>query len=181
METTGPADAEERAAERVLAEGLVVDLADPPTREELALPDGVSSTVLQTEDETPAEVTVRFSDGGELVVPAYAVVVDSLGPEAPPTSLALARVDLSPAELADVLASAVAELGADEAAVAAYLDAVPRAGSREGDLIRAIPTRYDGREELVLDVVTTQAEGRIRVNYLVAWGEETAPVPGSEG
>lgn len=169
MTETGPRQQQRDAAEQVLSGGLDVELSGPPSRADLGLPDGQTSVVLQNSDRSAFEATVRFSDGHTLATSAYAAGVRAEDAQAPPRQLSLRRTDLTLSELAEVLRSATQDLGADPAAVEAFLQQADGATEQPGDLIRSITTEVSDPEELVLQPVVTAGEGRVSLNYLIRW------------
>lgn len=173
MTESGPRQQQRDAAEQVLADGLDVDLAAPPSRADLGLPDGQTSVVVQNSDRSAFEATVRFSDGHTLSTLAYAAGVRADSASTPPSQLTLRRTDLTLSELAELLRSATEDLGADLDAVEAFLRQADGSTERPGDLIRSITTEVSDPEELVLEPVVTAGEGRVSLNYLIRWETES--------
>lgn len=165
-------DSQRQAAERVLEDGLVVDLTRPPSREELAVPDGRTSTVLQRRDREPFDTTVRFHDGHELRTQGAVLIVTAKSGDGPPTSMTVRRDKMSLADLQTALDTAVDELGADRDRADAVLAAARRATSGRADVIRVLPTAVRSPDRLEVESVVTAREGHVSVNYLVSWGDD---------
>lgn len=163
-------DSQRAAAEKILGDGLQVDLTHPPTRADLGLADGDTSTVLQRRDRAPFEVTVRFADGHRLRTTGVAAVVTSPGPEDAPTSLTVRRDGLSLDDLQATLDGAVTDLGADRSRADAVLDQSRSATSGSADVVRSLPTAVAEPDRLDVESVVTAGEGRVSVNYLLGWG-----------
>src|SRR5690606_28195211 len=65
-------DPQEESVERVLADGHVeIDLNDPPSRADLAVPEGRKSFFLERPGKEPYEVTVTFTNGVSLTTPVH--------------------------------------------------------------------------------------------------------------
>ncbi len=163
-------DSQRSAAEKILGDGLQVDLTDPPSRGDLGLADGDSSTVLQRRDRAPFEVTVRFTDGHRLTTTGVAAIVTAPGPGDAPTSLTVRRDGLSLDDLQRTLDGAVTDLGADRSRADAVLDQSRSATSGSADVVRSLPTAVAEPDRLDVESVVTADEGRVSVNYLLDWG-----------
>lgn len=171
MTTSGKRDTQRQASEAVLGDGsLEIDLADPPSREDLAMGDGQEFSVLQREDEEPVQVTVRFSDGHSLATPAAVLGPTSESPDGPPTSLVIRRHDMTLDELESVLRDSVETFGTDPRRVSALVEGARSAEGGQSDFKRSLPTELDGAERLEIQPIVTALEGRVSVNYTVSWG-----------
>lgn len=164
-------DPQESEEQRVLADGTVeIDLADPPTREDLAVPEGRRTFFLERPDKEPYEVVVTFTDGTTLRTPASVLGVTTDG-TGDPTALAVVRTDLTFEELEEALRGGVEQLGVDEARVEAYLRAAREAGTRRTTVKRALPSRYVAPELLELVPITHGFDGRQQIDYMIRWEE----------
>jgi hypothetical protein len=170
--TSGNTDRDSRrsAAERVLGGGLDIDLTDPPSRQQLGMKDGLRSAVLQLEDRKPFDVRIDFRDGHRLKTTGVVLIVTADTTTGPPSSLTVRRDGLSQDDLADVIRGAADDLGADRGRADAILEQSRNAGSGRSDVIRTLPTGVKAPDRLEVESVVTAAEGRVSVNYLVAWG-----------
>jgi hypothetical protein len=169
--TVGNSDrkAERTAAEKVLGDGLRLDLAQPPSRADLALPDGKRTTVLQRADRKPFEVSVTFRDGHRLETSGVAVLVTAEDGDSAPTSIAVRRDKLGLDDLATTLDTAVSDLGSDRARADAVLAQSREATTGSADVIRTLPTGIAGPDRLEVESVVSADEGRVSVNYLISW------------
>lgn len=170
--TNGPdASTDEKAAQQaVLADGVVeIDLSDPPSREDLAVPDGRRATMLQREDDAAFTVRVTFSDGTVLETPARILGVETDG-SGPPTGLTIRRDRLTFDELVSTLEADRERLDLDEGALASYLRAA-RAVTPDGNDAQAVLRSGAVAEPEFLEVKPrTHHEGSDHmVQYLVAW------------
>ena len=168
--TEGSRTEQRQAVEAVIGDGsLTLDLGSPPSRRDLAFPDGVESHVLQREAREQFEVTVRFADGHELRTPADTVLAVAESPDGQPEELVVTRRGMTLADLDAVLGEATSSFGADPARVE---QVVSRAHDMEGadsDLIRAVPTAVEPAGSLEVETVVTALEGRVAVHYHVSW------------
>lgn len=169
--TTGNTDQDSRrsTAERVLGDGLDMDLAHPPSRHALGMPEGQRTTVLQLSERRPFDVKIAFRDGHELDTRGVALVVTSTTSDGPPTSLTVRRDQLSQNDLGGVLDSAVRDLGAEPVRAEAVRTQSARATSGQADVIRTLPTGVAPPDRLEIESVVSASEGRVSVNYLVGW------------
>jgi hypothetical protein len=111
---SGPRSQQRAAARAVLDDGeLTIDLSSPPTRADLALPEGRTSTVLMRDEREPFDVTVVFRDGTELTTPASWVMVNAEGADVDPTSVTIRRASDDLDDLRAAVEQSVAELGVD--------------------------------------------------------------------
>ena len=171
MSTSSPSQDQRESAAEVLEGGLDIDLAEPPTRADLAMPDGRRRYVLELAERESFDVTVRFTDGHVLRTPASTVDVTSDGTH-DPTSMVVRRTGLSPAELETTLRDAVTSLDADAGRVDAYLAAAPSTTEGDSDLMRSIPTDVGPSETLSIEPIVTALEGRISIDYSISWSND---------
>lgn len=162
-------DTARNAAQRVLSGGLDVDTSQPPSRDDLGMADGQTSTVLQLPGRMPFDAKVRFSDGHELDATGRVLIVTSKQPDGPPTAITVRRDGLTMADLETTLTSAVADLGADRTRADAVLTQSRRATSGSSDVIRSLPTGVAAPDRLEIESVVSAHEGRVSVNYLASW------------
>lgn len=163
-------DAQREAAEAVVGDGSVtVDLTDPPSREELAVPEERTTVFLQRDGREPFDVTVRFRDGHELTTPAAVLGVETDGPGTAPKALTIRRDEMTLDDLRAALDSAVADLGVDRADADDALRRAEQAGSGDKDLIVTLRTAVADPDRLELEPVVSAMEGRVSINYLVHW------------
>lgn len=166
--TESPRDEQRAAADRVVADGLSLDLSRPPTRADLALGDGMRSVVLQSEERSDFPVRVTFADGTVLETPAYAAGVSAASSDAAPGELTLRRRGLTTDELRTALGEAVERLGADQAAVRSFLARAEQQDRGDSDLRRFLSTRVPAPQELMVEPIIS-SEGRASINYLIRW------------
>ena len=173
-ENNGPSPSGQAASaqEALLERGLEIDLSKDPTRADFALPEEGKRVILEREDQKPFDVTVRFRDGHVLTTTAVVLIVRTKGPGLAPDHLVVRRDGLTQDELVATLEAAVDEVGADAAATSAYVAKVPTAGEGTSDLIGAIRTSVARPDELTLEPVVSQLEGRASINYVIEWGLE---------
>ena len=163
-------DQQRSAAERLLGDGSVsIDLADPPTREDLAVPEGRKTVFLERDDREPFDVTVTFRDGSVLTTPASVLGVHTDGPGTPPHGLTIRRDDMTLDDLQAALSSAVEGLGVDPGEVEQLMAEARSTEGGQADLVRSVPTGVESPDRLTIEPVVTALEGRVSVNYLVEW------------
>ncbi len=162
-------DTQRRDADRVLADGLDLDLSDPPSRSDLALPEGARTAVLQRPDREPFDVEVTFRDGHVLRTTGAVLMVTATA-DGPPTAVTVRRDGLTLDDLATTLRGAVDDLGAERTRADAVLAQSRRAGDGGADVVRTLPTGVAAPDRLEVESVVTAREGRVSVNYLLDWG-----------
>ena len=82
----GPRSQQREAAREVVGDGeLTIDLSSPPTRADLALPEGRTSTVLMRDEREPFDVTVVFRTANVLVTIVFSQWSTGT-PAAPPSA-----------------------------------------------------------------------------------------------
>lgn len=164
-------DPRDDAVAAVLADGRVeIDLSDPPSRADLAVPDGRRTSFLERPDRSAYEVVVTFTDGTTLTTPAHVVGATTDG-ESDPTGVTVLRHDLTLEELEAALRDAVAQLGVDEARVESYLRSARTAQERETTVKRALPAEGLAPERVEVQPIAHGFDQRYQLNYLVDWGE----------
>lgn len=164
-------DPQEESVERVLADGHVeIDLNDPPSRADLAVPEGRKSFFLERPGKEPYEVTVTFTNGVSLTTPVHVLgaVTDGSGD---PTELVILRHDLTLAELEEALRDSVTELGVDEGRVDSYLRSARSAEERQATSKRVLPAEGIGPERLEVQPIAHGFDQRYQLNYLISWEE----------
>lgn len=161
--------AEEAAAEALFADGLVeLDLREPPSRADLALPEGVQSTVLEP-DAGSVEVVVTFSDGTVLRTSAQALHVKSPDGSSAPNRVDLLNYDLPDEEVRSRMDAAVAELGVARDDAEQVLQEVLDRDVEYAPVV--VPTGVAEPDRLDVELVSDDAPG-VQVHYFVSW-----PVP----
>lgn len=149
---------------------LEVDLGDPPTRSDLAVPDGRRTFIIESPERDLFRTTVTFSDGHVLDVDQVSFVSVETDGTSDPTRLVVGVRDLGPEEMAELLRADVDRFGLDPARVDAFLDAM--AGAEAGDRFtrRAIPAEAIAPPEwMEVQPVVRGESGRYVVNYTVDW------------
>lgn len=162
-------DAAGTRQESLLADGIEIDLATPPTREELAMPEDRGMVVLEREDRSRFPVTVRFRDGHTLTVEADQLGVDSPGPGQAPEQLVIVRDDLDMEALRADLDAAAGDVGADRAGITAYLDQMEAVLATGKDHRRTLTTAVAPPDRLTIQPITTALERDAFINYTIRW------------
>ncbi len=158
--------AQRAAVAELLADGtLVLDLDDPPSRTDLALPDGRTSIPLEREG---GGLEVLVAAGGQdlLRTPADTVVVTAADGTAPPGSVVVVRRGLTEGQLRAVVDGAVADLGVDPSQADLALRDV--SGDLELDTTRVLATDVPSAS-LEVEVGRTALEGEGFVAYHLDW------------
>lgn len=161
---------EDRAVEALLADSLVeIDLTDPPSRADLAVPEGRTYVPLQREDNAPFTVRVTFSDGTVLESTARVLSVETDG-DGPPTGLTVRNDGLTFDELQSTLLEDETTFGLDKASVASFLRAAPHAEERGTDVRRSIRASAVQEPEWLEVSPRMHHEGTDHmINYRLGW------------
>lgn len=166
----GPRSEQRAAAREVVGDGeLTIDLSSPPTRADLALPEGRTSTVLMRDEREPFDVTVVFRDGTELTTPASWVTVTADDADTDPTSVTIRRASDDLDDFRAAVEQSVADLGVDRSRADDVLRRSEQATSGDTDEMRVLPTAVAPPDLLELRTIAKASREEYHVNYIVTW------------
>jgi hypothetical protein len=166
----GTRSQEREAIQDVVGEGdLTIDLSSPPTRADLAMPEGRSTVILERDDDEPFDVRVVFRDGTELTTPARWVSVTAEDGDADPTSVTIRRAGDGLDDLRAAVEQSVAELGVEQARADTALSQSEQATSGRSDVMYALPTTIAPPDKLTVRTIAKASREEYAVNYIVEW------------
>ncbi len=166
----GPRSQQREAVREAVGDGeLTIDLSSPPTRADLALPEGRTTTVLQRDEREPFDVTVVFRDGTELTTSASWVTVTAEDESADPTSVTIRRAGDGLDDLRAAVEQSVADFGVERSRADTALSQSERATSGDADAKYVLPTAVAPPDRLEVETIAKANREEYHVNYLVSW------------
>jgi hypothetical protein len=166
----GTRNEQREAIQEVVGDGeLTIDLSSPPTRADVALPDGRSTVILERDGEDLIDVTVVFRDGTELTTPARWVSVTAEDGEADPTSVTIRRAGDGLDDLRAAVEQSVAELGVEQSRADTALSQSEQATSGRSDVMYALPAAVAPPDKLTVRTIAKASREEYAVNYIVEW------------
>lgn len=168
---TNEPDPKDVAVAELLDDGhLEIDLTDPPTRAELAVPDGRKTFIIEDEGKEPFRVTVTFSDGHVLEADGASFVSVETDGASDPTRLVIGVLGLTLEEMTTLLRRDAEQFGIEEGRLNSFLrDA---AAAEEGDPFTRSNFQAKGIAAPEFLEVTGILDGTAadsQVNYIVEW------------
>lgn len=170
--TVGGERSEQRAAiQEVVGDGeLTIDLTAPPSRADVALPEGRNTVILERDGDDPIDVTVVFRDGTRLSTQALWISATADDADSDPSTVTIRRAGDTLEDLRTAVDEAVSDLGVERSRADTALQQSEGATDGQGDVLYSLPTDIADPDRLSLRTIAKSARAQYAVNYIVEWG-----------
>ncbi|QCX26175.1 hypothetical protein [Nocardioides jishulii] len=168
--------AKDTAIAEVLADGHVeIDLADPPTREELGLVGDADDAYLENKDLSSFRVTVTFSDGHVLSTDHVNVLGVRTAASGEVDRLLVGVHQLSLDDVAQRLETAVGDFGVDPGDVRSFLSSAESAPDLGRIVTATLPTTgIAAPETLEIEPTVNEDQQNNLINYRISFEPRAA-------